>query len=115
MKSFLILFGLCALTIQLSAQTRRIAHRSHGGTMFARYDNVDGNYGIPYHIPPPRPMVKIHLESGKDTIVSMDDSLARANYNTDTAKKVYKPVDQKKKIRKVNEMGNVGGKLTPKP
>lgn len=70
-----ILLILCLASVTANAQTRRIAHRSHGGSNSERYDNVDGNYGDIR----PR-LIKVHLESGRDTFVNYWDSLARPYY-----------------------------------
>jgi hypothetical protein len=70
MKKIVLLLAIIAVTTSVHAQTRRIAHRSHGGTKHEKYDGRDGNYGNP-------PMIKVHLESGKDTLVDWGDSLAQ--------------------------------------
>lgn len=73
MKSiFTIALLIAAVTI--SAQTRRIAHRSHSGAKTERYTKGEGSYG---YFPQ---KVNVHMESGKDTIVYEWDSLANPQY-----------------------------------
>ena len=90
------------------AQTRRISERSHGATLHAKSDGGESSYGIPYHHPK---MVRIHLESGRDTLVTVDDSLARARFAQDTVRRNYKMPDQKRKIHHVSEAGMATGRI----
>ena len=103
---------LLAISFAANAQTKRIAHRSHGGTNTERYDGIDGNYGLPSH-PPPPPMVKVHMESGRDTFVSLYDSLARPIYMDSLQQRQNRKLkmQQLKPMKKISQVGNVTGKL----
>jgi hypothetical protein len=90
------------------AQTRRIEHRAHSGKGSARYVSTDGSYG---RVAPRK--VKVHLESGRDTMVYTWDSLARPQYNiyADTMPRAQfgpRNVEPKTDIR---EMGMVTGRV----
>jgi hypothetical protein len=107
MRTLLTLVLIIA-AFALNAQTRRIAHRFHSGADHARYDNRDGNYGDPY-IPA---MVTVHLESGKDTLVEVWDSLANPKYlrymDTTPRAMIHPRVGPKEDIR---QMGVITHKL----
>lgn len=75
--------------------------------MLTKGDGTNGNYGIPYN---EKRYVIIHLESGRDTAVFEDDSLARPYY-ADSVRRKYKMPDQKKKIHGIGQMGKVSGRL----
>lgn len=103
MKHIFGIIVLCWLSTAVSAQTRRIAHRSHGGSENERYDNRDGNYGDIR----PR-LVRVHLESGRDTMVEYWDSLARPYY-LDTI-----PHNQSRGTLPINDIyhiGHIAGRL----
>lgn len=101
--TFTFLFVL-VVTISF-AQTKRIAHRSHSGKNSESYVSTLGSYG---RVAPRK--VKVHLESGKDTMVYEWDSLARPYYlNPD-----WQPKSDevgKKPIENAKEVGHVAGKL----
>jgi hypothetical protein len=92
------------------AQTRRIAHRAHHGAKTERYDDNDGSYG---KVMPRK--VKVHLESGRDTMVYEWDSIANPNYrywelDTVPQQNNRKPgTNTKENIR---QMGKVAGRMT---
>lgn len=65
------------ISFTVSAQTRRIGHRSHSGSMYTSGNHSDGNYGDPY-FPPYRIVAHtdtIHSEDGTDSIIFVVDSL----------------------------------------
>lgn len=90
------------------SQTRRIGSRSHAASMYQHGDAADGNYGI-YPTESKRYVI-IHLESGRDTAVTEDDSLAHPFY-ADSLNKKFRMPDQKKKIHGIGQLGQVTGKL----
>lgn len=93
------------LGIACTAQTRRIAHRSHSGAKHERYDGTEGSYG---KVAPRK--VKVHLETGRDTMVYSWDSLARPYFLDTIRQKSYEEVGHKK-IETAKEIGHVAGKL----
>jgi hypothetical protein len=107
MKKMVWVIAAMAVLASVDAQTRRIAHRSHGGANHERYDGKDGNFGLPPNYPR---MVKVHLESGKDTIVPHTDSLARPYY-LDSLRTLYRMPEPKKEIHNIHEAGNAAGKV----
>lgn len=106
MRTLFIMVLLMAVTV--NAQTRRIAQRSHSGATTARYEKATGSYGY-------FPMVTVHLESGKDTMVNEWDSLANPRYmHTDTAPRaMFYPRDTTPK-QNIREMGAITHKLIGK-
>jgi hypothetical protein len=82
MKTFFA-FVLILVTVSLTAQTRRIAHRFHSGTDNTQYASGDGSYGGPYI-----PMKYVHITDtitfavGKDSVVRIVDT---AYYELDTS------------------------------
>lgn len=105
----LMIFLLCT-SVAVSAQTRRIAHRAHSGANTERYDGRDGNYGDPY-IPT---HVKVHLESGRDTMVWEYDSIARPYFYDTLPHASIRPVDRNPKAD-IREIAHGAGRLTIKP
>jgi hypothetical protein len=99
-----------ALCMGLGAQTRRIAYRFHSGADHARYDGRDGNYGDPFD-----PRIRIHLESGRDTIVDYWDTLANPKYlhyiDSFPRAMIYPRMGRQEDIR---DMGSVTHRLTTK-
>lgn len=97
-------------SVALCAQTRRIAHRAHHGTKTERYDDNDGSYG---KVMPRK--VKVHLESGRDTMVYEWDSIANPNYRywelDTTPRAQFRQHDPKPK-EDIREMGKVAGRMT---
>ena len=101
----LVLVLVCASGF---TQTRRIEHRSHSGVGSARYVSAEGSYG---RVAPRK--VKVHLESGRDTMVYTWDSLARPSYDihADTTPRGQfgpRTTEPKNDIR---EMGMVTGRI----
>lgn len=108
-KTSITLFLLLMCTVAF-AQTRRIALRAHSGAKTERYAKGEGNYG---YFPQ---KVKVHLESGRDTMVYDWDSLANPHYDiyVDTAPRAQfgpRDVSPREDIR---EMGKLTGKLIVK-
>ena len=108
MKKSICIMAVLAILANLHAQTRRIAHRSHGGARNERYDGKDGNFGLPYDSPR---LVKIHLESGKDTIVTENDSLFLRQYPSDSMRTLQVNPEPKKEIHRINQVGNVAVRM----
>ncbi len=110
MRGIFIFILVLSVTIAF-AQTRRIAHRAHSGANSERYRDGDGSYGWD----PSFEMVKIHLESGRDTMVYAWDSLAQPHYlNVDTTPRAqFYPRDNSPKEH-IREMGNVTHRLIVK-
>ncbi len=112
MKSTFTFFLLLICTLSF-AQTRRIAHRAHSGAKHARFDDNDGSYG---RVAPRK--VKVHLESGRDTMVYEWDSIASPNYHyweLDTTAQInIRPIDPQPK-QYIREMGEITHRLTVKP
>lgn len=104
----LFIIALLITAVTLNAQTRRIAQRSHGGATTARYEKGTGSYGY-------FPMVTVHLESGKDTMVNEWDSLANPRYlQADTTPRaMFYPRDTTPK-QNIREMGSITHKLIGK-
>ncbi|HTF05065.1 MAG TPA: hypothetical protein VK826_13650 [Bacteroidia bacterium] len=98
---FILVF---AFAVGAHAQTKRIAHRSHSGAKHEKYDDGDGEYG---RIAPSK--IKIHLESGKDTVVYPWDSLARPYY-LDTLRP-HRIEKQVKEMEDIDQFGQVTGKM----
>lgn len=105
-------FALLVLVLTLTGQTRRIAHRAHSGANHARYDENDGSYG---KVMPRK--VKVHLESGRDTMVYEWDSIASPNHRyweLDTTSKInLHPIDPQPK-HYIREMGEITHRLIVK-
>ncbi len=94
------------LTVAIGfAQTNRIAHRSHSGKKNSTYSSTEGSYG---KVAPRK--VKVHLESGKDTMVYPWDSIARPYYLDKDGQPKYNEVGHKP-IETAKEIGHVAGKL----
>jgi hypothetical protein len=109
MKTTLTLLLLIA-AMTASAQTRRIAQRSHSGTKNERYAKGESSYG---YFPQ---TVTIHLESGKDTTVYEWDSLARPMFNVQpdtTPRAMIYPRDTTPK-QDIREMGSITHRLIGK-
>lgn len=100
---------LALLTISLgislagTAQTRRIAHRAHGGSKTEQYDGRDGNYGGPYI--PMRYVPKVdtvYVVTGKDSVVKLVDS---SYYELDTTNlhqpRSYQPLEDVREYGKI--------------
>lgn len=109
MRNIFTLILIFTITISY-AQTRRIAHRAHHGAKTERYDDNDGSYG---KVMPRK--VKVHLESGRDTMVYEWDSIANPNYRywelDSTPRAQFRPYDSKPK-EDIREMGKVAGRMT---
>jgi hypothetical protein len=103
-----ILLVLMLTGVVLGAQTRRIAHRSHSGSDQKHYASTRSSYG---YVPEYR-MVKVHLESGTDTMVYAWDSLAQPYYHfLDTIPRAqFYPRDLSPK-ENIREMGSMTHKL----
>ena len=95
------------LATAAGAQTRRIAHRSHSGHVHSTYVWSGSNYGDPVEIH----RVKIHLESGRDTIVYAWDSLAMPRYSADTTPRAQFGPRHFKPMRDIRELGMVTGRI----
>ncbi len=108
-KTFIILF--LTVCVGLNAQTRRIAHRAHSGADSKRYVANCGSFGAI----PEMKKVKVHLESGRDTMVNQWDSLARPYYfYFDTLPRAqFYPKDLTPK-EDIREMGTLTHKLIAK-
>ena len=104
MKTIFTFIFILLVTISF-AQTKRIAHRSHSGKKNENYETTEGSYG---KVAPRK--VKVHLESGKDTMVYEWDSLARPYYVNPNWQPKSNEVG-KKPIENVKEVGHVAGKL----
>jgi hypothetical protein len=113
MRIFSIVLFLVVLMSHVNAQTRRIAHRVHSGSSNERYNGVDGNYGDPYPYPQ---MIKVHLESGRDTLVEMWDTIVSPKYlhyiDTTPRAMIY-PRDTRPK-QDIREMGVITHRLIVK-
>jgi hypothetical protein len=94
-----------SVTVISFAQTKRIAHRSHSGRNSESYISTLGSYG---KVAPRK--VKVHLESGRDTMVYEWDSLARPYYLRLDLQPKENEVG-KKPIENAKEVGHVAGKL----
>lgn len=116
-KKLIFVLAFIVIAGTANAQTRRIAHRSHGGSMHDRYENVDGNYGIPsvkYTIATPLPHPAPVLSAVtwvQDTIngkvIWRLDTLRESSV-TPTEQKAYRYVI----ITDVRELGHVCSKTT---
>lgn len=107
MRALFIVVLLIA-AVPLNAQTRRIAQRSHSAATTVCYEKGTGSYGY-------FPMVTVHLESGKDTMVDEWDSLANPRYiQVDTTPRaMFYPRDTTPK-QDIREMGTITHKLIGK-
>ena len=76
MKKIALLLFFTGVAVCLAAQTRRIAHRSHGGGMHSSYGWEGSTYGNPVI----DLRVRIRLDSLHDTLVDPWDSLALKMY-----------------------------------
>lgn len=104
MRTIFTLAFMLMVTI-IFAQTKRIAHRAHSGKNSESYVSSLGSYG---RVAPRK--VKVHLESGRDTMVYEWDSLARPYYiHVDLQPKENEV--GKKPIENAKEVGHVAGKL----
>jgi hypothetical protein len=104
MKTVVTIFFIFACTFGY-AQTKRIAHRSHSGARNEKCDAVDGSYG---KVMPRK--IKVHLESGRDTMVNPWDSLARPYYLDTLRQPSFQEFGQKP-IETVKEIGHIAGRL----
>jgi hypothetical protein len=76
MKSAVALFVCCVISFSAESQTRRIAHRSHGGSFHERYDNRDGNYGaVDPRLHVLRRTDTIRTVNGRDSVVRLRDTI----------------------------------------
>jgi hypothetical protein len=72
--------ALIFISFETEAQTRRIAHRFHSGADGKKYQDVSSSYGIPMPQKPQKTIPifwydTIHMEDGRDSIVSRMDTL----------------------------------------
>lgn len=92
---------LLCLAVGATAQTRRIAHRSHSGTKHERYDKGDGSYGGPYI--PMKKVTKVDTireTQGKDTVMRLVDS---SYYELDTTL-----LHQRRTFNDMNDVRDLG-------
>ncbi|HTF05066.1 MAG TPA: hypothetical protein VK826_13655 [Bacteroidia bacterium] len=107
MKKIVLLLVVLAMTAGVHAQTRRIAHRSHGGAKHEKYDGHDGNYGNPPEMTRQR-MLILQPDTIGDSIVwrAVGDTLLR----TDSLRiNQHQPENN---IDDVSELGKVCSKIT---
>lgn len=104
----LFIIALTIVCVTGFAQTRRIEQRSHSGVGSARYYSAEGSYG---RVAPRK--VRVHLESGRDTMVYAWDSLARPSYDiyADTTPRAQFGPRTMEPKNDIKEMGMVTGRI----
>ena len=102
--SFILAF---AFAVGVHAQTKRIAHRSHGGSKHEKYDGRDGNYGNPPEMTRQR-MLILQPDTIGDSIVwrVVGDTLLRPDSLRINQHQPERNIDD------VSELGKVCSKIT---